>query len=189
MKTVVVSCLTVLALSVAPRAVADPVSADGRWLAFLFASAGTFATECGHLCGTTVDPIAEDTSAPPWTFSGAADVTLTDLFARGDRFALFDNSVLVGDTSVPVNDAAVTCPTAGVGNDILACLANPTYSHGTFALGAGSHSLTIEVIQNAAGTTGGAAVFQVSAVPEPSTFIPLFGLGLLGLAGLRRRMR
>ena len=188
MKTFVVSCLTILGLSVAP-AFADPVNVDGSWHEFLFGRAGTFATTCGGTCDVTTDPLAERTSTPPWTFSGPAGITITDLFNRGDQFALFDNSVLVGDTSTPINDAGITCPTTSVGNDIVACLADPGYSHGTFLLGSGAHSLTIEVIQNAAGNTAGAAVFQVSGVPEPSAFVPLFGVGLLGLVSLRRRMR
>jgi hypothetical protein len=161
----------------------DAIAVNGTWHQFLFALMGTFATTCGGGCIPTVDPVAEQTSSPPWTFAGPAIVTLTDLFERGDRFALFDNNVLLGDTSVPVNDGTITCPTAGVGDDIRACLANPTYSHGVFDLGTGAHSLTIEVIQNAAGATGGAAVFQAAPVPEPNTSILLLGLGLLGMAG------
>jgi len=166
------------------------IAVDGTWHEFQFGLSGTFATACGGACFPTVDPVAEQTSSPPWTFSGPAIVTLTDLFVRGDQFALFDNDVLVGDTSVPVNDGTITCPPPGVGNDIRGCLADPTYSHGVFDLGAGAHSLTIEVIQNALNNTGGAAVFQAaSPVPEPNTYIPLLGLGLLGMAGVKIRRR
>jgi len=168
----------------------DMIAVDGTWHEFLFGLSGTFATTCGGVsCVPTVDPVAEQTSSPPWTFSGPAIVTLTDLFQRGDQFALFDNNALLGDTSVPVNDGAVTCPTAGVGNDIRACLADPTYSHRVFDLGTGAHSLTIEVIQNALNSSGGAAVFQAAPVPEPNTYIPLLGLGLLGMAGVKMRRR
>ena len=180
-------CSITLALA-AVTAVADVVPVDGSWHEFLFGLAGTFVTSCGGTgCVATIDPVAEQTSAPPWTFAGPAVVTITDLFGRGDRLELFDNGAPVGLTSVPVNDGAVTCPSPGLGNDILACLADPTYSHGVFTLGGGAHSLTIEVTQNALGTTAGVAVFQV--VPEPSAFAPLLGIGLFGLAALRRNMR
>jgi hypothetical protein len=152
----------------------------------LFHLAGTFAVSCGGIsCFPTIDPVAEQISAPPWTFAGPGIVTITDLFARGDRFQLFDNGVPVGVTSVPVNDGATTCPAAGIGNDIRACLADPTYSHGEFTLGGGAHSLTIQVTQNVVGTSGGAAVFQL-ATPEPGTLV-LLGAGLLALGLLRRQ--
>jgi hypothetical protein len=161
------------------------IAADGSWHEFLFNLAGTFAVACGTSCGLTIDPVAERISAPPWTFDGPGIVTITDLFQRGDRFALFDNNVFVGNTSVPVNDGAIACPPVGISNDIRACLADPTYSHGEFSLGGGNHSLTIMVTQNAVGSSIGAAVFQV-ATPEPVTPV-LLGAGLLALALLRRQ--
>jgi hypothetical protein len=159
------------------------IAADGTWHEFLFNLAGTFAVSCASTCTPTTNPVAEQTSAPPWTFTGPAIVTLTDLFERGDRFELFDNGLAVGLTSVPVNDGTTTC--AALGTDIRNCLADPTYSHGVFSLGGGAHSLTIQVTQNAVNTTGGAAVFQV-AIPEPVTFV-LLGAGFLALGLLRRQ--
>jgi hypothetical protein len=183
-----VTFLIVFAIAANPAS-ASTIAVDGAWHEFLFGSSGTFAVACGGGCEPTIDPVAEQTTSPPWTFSGPAIVTVTDLFERGDRFAIFDNAVLLGDTSVPVNDGTTTCPATGVGNDINACLANPTYSHGVFGLGTGAHSLTIEVIQNAVTTTGGAAAFQAApeAVPDPNTSILLLGLGLLGIASQIRR--
>jgi hypothetical protein len=162
------------------------ITTDGSWHEFGFGLAGTFAFTCGGACVSTVNPVAEDISAPPWTFTGPGVVSLTDLFARGDRFELFDAGVPVGSTSVPTNDGLETCPSSG--SDILACLADPTYSHGVFAVGAGAHSLTIEVIQNAEGTDSGAAVFQLASasVPEPGT-VTLFGAGLVAFGLLLRR--
>jgi hypothetical protein len=180
------SWLITLVLAAVP-AYADLIAVDGTWHEFQFELAGSFTFSCGGGgCDPTVTPVAEETSSPPWTFSGPATVTSTDLFQRGDQFALFDNAALVGDTSVPVNDGATTCP--GGGNNILGCLSDPTYSHGLFTLGAGAHSLTIEDVQNASGTTGGAAVFQVSAVPEVSS-VSLLGSVLVALSALRLRRR
>src|SRR5207249_508896 len=114
--------------------------------------AGTPAFVC-PLCTATTNPVADQTKAPPWTFSGPATITVLDLFLRGDRFELLDNAVSQGQTSVVVNDGGGTCS-----NNIGNCLADLTYSRGVFVLGAGNHSLTINVIQNAAGSVSGAAV-------------------------------
>src|SRR5262245_47314216 len=66
------------------------ITADGSWHEFLFNLAGTFAVTCGGSgCTPTVNPEAEQSSAPPWTFTGPGVVTITDLFQRGDRFQLF----------------------------------------------------------------------------------------------------
>lgn len=163
---------------------ATPITADGSWHEFLFGLAGTFATGCGGGCVPTINPVAEDTSSPPWTFTDEATITVLDMFQRGDRFQLFDFGVSVGLTSVPINDGANLCD-----NNIGTCLVTPGYSLGTFVLGPGSHSLTIEIVQNAAGTSGGAAVFQASpTIPEPAT-ITLLGIGLIGTGTFLRRRR
>ena len=138
-------------------------------------------TGCGGACLATVNPVAETTSSPPWTFTGPGIVTIADLFERGDRFQLFDTGVSQGLTSVPINDGTDTCF-----NNIGLCLVAAGYSRGTFVLGAGAHSLTINITQNALGSSAGAAVFQLAAVPEPGT-LALLGAGLLGLGLLRRR--
>jgi PEP-CTERM motif len=139
---------------------------------------------CGGECGTTVNPVAEQATSPPWTFSGPAEVLITDLFVAGDRFEVFDNLASLGVTSVVTNTGVSTCD-----NDIACALASLAYSHASFSLGAGTHSITIDIIQNAVGTSGGAAVFSaVAAVPEPGTWLLLgSGLASLGLA-VRRRL-
>jgi hypothetical protein len=173
----------ILALS-AGSVFAGAVATDGSWTEFQFGVVGTFASGCSGACLATVNPVASQVAGSPWTFSGAAVLTVTDLFLEGDQFQVFDNSVSLGDTSVPLNTGLNPCT-----NNIGCALANSDYSTGVFDVGGGDHSITIEVIQNALGSANGAAALSVDAAPtpEPGTMV-LFGAGL-GLLGLVRRRR
>jgi hypothetical protein len=158
------------------------VTADGSYHEFAFGVAGTFAYGCGGGCAPTSNPLAEASGSVPYTFSGPGSLFALDLFDEGDTFSIFDNSILVGATSTVVNSGADPCD----GNTACAS-GNPGYSQGTFSLGAGSHSITIEVTQNAIFTLEGAAVFSLSAAtPEPAALL-LMGMGLCGLGVLARR--
>jgi hypothetical protein len=80
-------------------------------------------------------------------------LTVTDAFSLGDRFEVFDSGVSLGQTSsVPVGGAC--------GSDPVPCLASA--SNATFALGAGSHSITITATTSPFG--GGAAYFRIATV-------------------------
>ena len=164
------------------------IAADGTYHEFLFGGVGTFASACAGGCTPTTTPVADQTATLPYTFSGPGSVFLLDLFVTGDEFALYDNSVLVGDTSTVANTGAAPCA-----QDIACAIANTGYSRGTFSLGAGSHSLTIQTIQLATGSSSGAAVLKLSAattptVPEPDSMV-LMGTGLSALGMLRLRAR
>ncbi|HMB60509.1 MAG TPA: IPTL-CTERM sorting domain-containing protein [Xanthomonadales bacterium] len=76
----------------------------------------------------------------PFTFSGTACVSVTDAFQSGDQFNVYDNDVLIGTTSVPVQGFDQLDP------DI--AYLDPNFSSGTFQVPAGDHAITIEIIQN-----------------------------------------
>jgi hypothetical protein len=86
----------------------------------------------------------------PFTFTSATPVTVrvTDDFCRGDQFRIFDFGVPIGDTSAVAIGACEE-----MGPD--AAFADPTYSSGSFPLGPGAHSLTIQVIVNPFGSGRG----------------------------------
>jgi hypothetical protein len=100
-------------------------------------------------------------ATPTYTINGYARIDLLDCCVVGDRFALYDGATLLGTTSVP----------------------GPGLSSGTFYLGGGLHTLSIQVIEFAPGFASGGASISAS-VPEPGT-LALLGAGLLGF-GFRR---
>ena len=85
--------------------------------------------------GTTVNqsPFAVTATAPV-VFS------VTDVFCAGDRFTISDGATTLGTTSVPGRNA---CDTQLDIADPAVAFTDPAYSHGTFALAAGGHSVGI----------------------------------------------
>jgi hypothetical protein len=79
----------------------------------------------------------------PFYFSNFNPVTvdITDAFWAGDQFRIYDNGNPIGDTS--------SVPEAKPGvNDPNAAYLDSRYSHGSFRLTPGYHSISIEVIKN-----------------------------------------
>lgn len=160
---------------------ADPINPpDGPWKEFLFGGVGSFATE-----GSSAVPSGGGNSIalpdPPWTFSGNYVMTIVDAFLAGDEFSVYDFGVLVGTTSAPGGGTP-----ASDASDPDDTLLDGSYGRGIFALGGGSHSITIQVASSPFGS--GAAFFRLDAapVPEPAAAV-LFALGAAGTYLRRRR--
>jgi hypothetical protein len=104
------------------------------------------------------------------------DLKVTDAFLYGDQFQVYDNGVALGLTSTPGTGPGTTDPDVAY--------ADPGYSKGLYALGAGNHSVTFQAVQSPFGSGG--AYFRADVVPEPGT-LTMLGLAMTTLAGYRAR--
>lgn len=132
------------AAAAATASSAVPVRVDGRWTVFLVGGTGT--------------------SSQRYSFSsdGPVLVTVADFLCRGDRYRVFDSSVPLGLTSrpAPADGCADYAPTPDDG------LADPDFSSGTFAVGAGRHVLRMQIVDSPYG--GAASAFRLTPAPTPS---------------------
>jgi PEP-CTERM motif len=182
-----------MGLGVPSIASATPALGPQPWGEFQFGTPPDAAVACFG-CVPSAGGNSFFLDAPPWTFSGPAILVVTDAFIAVDRFQVFDNLVSLGLTSAPSGVTPAQCdagPAGDTSNPVF-CFQDANYSHGVFALGDGSHSLTI----NHTAGIAGAAYFCAQGpsncgvkLPEPSAMF-LMGSGLVGLAAWgRRRLR
>jgi hypothetical protein len=151
-----------------------------QWEEFSFGATGSALAGCTSALCIPGD-ISVFAPVPPWTFTCATSCTLvvTDGFSSVDQFQFFDNLVSLGLTSAPT-------PGSNCGGAVLTCLGDAAFSHGSFSLAAGAHSIT--GIATLSPLQAGAAFFIVraQAVPELSTIL-LLGMGLLSIGVMLRK--
>jgi hypothetical protein len=107
-------------------------------------------------------------------------LTVVDAVDAGDTFDVFANGALLGPTS------PAGTPTANVGYDFTAALADPAFSRGVFWLAPGIYAITGNLASNVSGFNATAGGLNVSLVPEPATAASVLA-GLAALAAVRRR--
>jgi hypothetical protein len=144
------------------------VTIGSGWQEFSFTTVFAAARGCAPndpsapFCTPSAGGNSTFAGTPPWTFTGPATLTVTDAFTSGDVFQIFDFNQLIGTTSAATSGTNCSSDPSATSNPDV-CLTNNALSHGTFVLGAGSHSITIVPQSIATGSFGGVGYFRVDS--------------------------
>lgn len=167
------------------QAEASTLVADGAWNAF---DVDSSVSNSGNLEWIDLD---NNALSFDFTLSGVALLEVVDGGFAGDRFDVYDNGVLLDQTSFAGN----TYPNS-VGIDFDQAFADNNYSRGIFKLGVGSHSITGILSQSALDNTGAAInatvgavrIVTLTSVPLPAAaWLYLTGTALMGFVSRRRK--
>lgn len=160
---------------------AAPLNADGSWNAF---DIDEFSAVSGGLEWIDLDGEALSFD---FTLTESAYLKVVDGGFSGDRFQVFDNGQLLGETSAAIN----SYPTS-LGLDFDQAFSNANYSQGVYLLAVGSHTITGLLSLSALDDIGSdinASVGAVSltAVPLPAAaWLYAAGLAFFGAVSRRR---
>jgi hypothetical protein len=161
------------------------IALGGPWYEFSFGQVGQDAKGCSPAdpSASSCTPSSAGNSvfagASPWEFevpAAGAILKVTDAFARGDVFSIFNFNNPIGTTSTPFLGG-------GCGDNPENCFADPLVSKGVFNLAPGQYSLRIVPTNSPFG--GGAAYFRLDEakqVPEPISALGLLAFGAMGVA-------
>lgn len=164
------------------QAEAASLTADGAWNTF---DVDDLSSASGNLEWIDLDGNALSFD---FTLTESAYLKVVDAGFAGDRFNVYDNGVLLDQTSAVAN----TYP-GSIGLNFDTAYASDIFSKGLFLLGAGNHSITGLLSQSALDDSNlpiNATVGAVSltAVPLPAAaWLYLTGTALMGFVSRRRK--